>query len=119
VVEKPPSPYAKFVLEEAKRGDPAPLIGRFRFFLQCGGEPLSDGEIQFIVEALEETAGKRSDRNLRKVEQALITMQVEHLMSKGKPLKAAIYEVMQHRGRSRRHVFKALAEYKKGKNRDG
>jgi hypothetical protein len=89
------------------------LIGRLRFFLHHGGEPLSDGETQFIVEALEATAGKRSADNLREIERFLIAEQVAGLMSEeGLLLKAAIEEVMRQRGRSRRHVFSALKAHK-------
>jgi hypothetical protein len=106
-VVKPPGWYAGFVLEEARLGNPHPLIGRLIACLQ-GSKTLSDGEIQFIVGALEATAGKRSAASLRGIEQILITEQVEALMSDGMPQKEAIGEVMRQRGRSRRHIFSAL-----------
>jgi hypothetical protein len=110
-----PGPYAGFALDEAKQGHPEPLIGRLRFFLQHGGEALSDGEIQFIMDALQATAGPRSADNLRKVEQFLIASHVERLTKEGngdgKPLprKAAVAEVMSQRHRSERHVKSALS----------
>jgi hypothetical protein len=102
-----PGWFAEFALDAARHGDPHPLIGRLHVHLQ-GGEPLSDGELQFIVEALEATAGKRSADNLRELERILIAEQVEALTSEGMLQKEAIDEVMRQRGRSRRHIFSAL-----------
>jgi hypothetical protein len=117
-VAKPPFKpgwYAELVVDAARRGDPYPLIGHLQFCLQSG-KPLSDGEIQFIVAALEATAGKRSADNLRKTERFLIAEQVEGLMrDEGRTQKAAIDEVMRYRGRSRRHVYSAL-KARKGKS---
>ena len=108
---KSPELFARFALDAAQHGDPYPLIARLHVSLQWG-KPLSDGELRFIIEALEATAGKRCADNLRKVEQMLIAEQVEGLTNDGMPQKKAISEVMRQRGRSRRHVFNALKAYK-------
>jgi hypothetical protein len=113
-----PRRHAMAVARQARLGDPYPLIGRLCHFLQFGGEPLCDDEIQFIVKALKGTAGKRSGDNLRKIEQYLIAAQVEGLVSDGMPKKAAVDEVMRQRDRSRRHVYKAIAAHKE-KSRGG
>jgi hypothetical protein len=110
LVARYPKWYDDFVLDEARHGHPYPLIARLEMFLRNGGEPLTDGEIQFVVKTLEATARKRGKDQLRKAERALIALQVKHLTSEGKPLKAAIDQVMHQRRRSRRHVFKAIAE---------
>ena len=98
------SEFAAFALNEARHGNPGPLIGRLRFFLMlkrgeqpsagaselvatdgadvappvlCGGVILSEGEIAFIVEALEATIGKRGHDAVREVEKSLIAEQVK------------------------------------------
>ena len=109
----PPGWYAKHALEEAKRGDPGHLIGRL-----LNRRRLTDDEIQFIVDVLEKTGGKRQDDQLREIEQFLIASQVEDLMKDGTKKEAAITEVMRWRERSRRHVFNALKAYR-GKSRRG
>jgi len=101
-----PGPFAKFALDAAQHGDPYPLIGRLHVCLQGG--KLSDGELRFIVEALEATAGKRGGNNLREIERGLIAEQVEELTSGGAQQKEAISEVMRRSGRSRRYIFGAL-----------
>ena len=106
-VRPPPGWYAKYALEEAKRGDPSQLIGRVLNRVR-----LSDDEIQFIVEALEATGGKRQADRLRKIEQMLIAEQVEELINTGIKKEAAIRAIADYRGRSRRHVFKAIAWWK-------
>lgn len=77
---------------------------------------LSDGEIQFIVEALETTGGKHQADHLRDIEKMLIAEQVEDLKSGMKP-KQAIEEVMRQRGRSRRHIFTAIRWWKSRQGR--
>jgi hypothetical protein len=106
VVKLPPGWSAKHAIEEAKRGDPGHLIGRVLNRVR-----LSDGEIQFIVEALEATGGKRQADQLRDIEKMLIAEQIEDLKS-GMKSKQAIEEVMRQRGRSRRHVFTAIRWWK-------
>jgi hypothetical protein len=113
VADKPaPGWYSAFVVDAARRGDPYPLIGRLRFLLHRGGVPLSDGEIEFIVEALEATSGKLGADNLRKIERELIAGQVEDLKAAGLK-KGVADQVARQRGRSRRHIFKALRAHKK------
>ena len=109
----PPGWYAQHALEEAKRGDPGHLIGRL-----LNRRRLTDDEIQFIVDVLEKTGGKRQADQLREIEQFLIASQVEDLMKDGTKKEAAITEVMRWRERSRRHVFNALKAYR-GKSRRG
>jgi hypothetical protein len=108
-VAKKSGPFARFALDEAQRGYPYPLIGRLTNALRGSG--LSDDEIQFIVEALEATEGKRGTDRLREIEQMLIAEQVEEL-SKSMSQKEAIEEVMRQRDRSRRHVFNALKAHR-------
>jgi hypothetical protein len=45
---KPKKWFAKFALDEARRGHPYPLIGRLADALRDGAS-LSVGEVQFIV----------------------------------------------------------------------
>jgi hypothetical protein len=91
------------------RGNPGPLIAHF-----LSRKPLSDGEIQFIVEALEATGGKRQADELRELEKKLIALQVDALIDEDGLLpKQAIDEVAKHRGRSIRHIRTALAAYGK------
>jgi hypothetical protein len=107
-VLKKPGPFslARFALDEALRGDPYPLIGRLR----CGAR-LSDGEMRFIVEALEATENKYGSAKLRELEAMLIAQQVEDL-SKSMSQEKAVEEVARQRGRSRRHVFTALKAHR-------
>jgi hypothetical protein len=104
-----PKWYDDFVLYEAQHGHPDPLISRLSIFLQNGGEPLTKGEIEFVVKTLRATTRKRGKDELRKVEQFLIASGVESLVKEGKPRKAAIAEVMSQRHRSERHVKSALS----------
>ena len=98
---------ARSAVSAARLGDPYPLIGRLHFCLQTG-EPLSDDEIHFIVDALKATIRKPGTDNLRKIERFLITERIEGLKRGGMKQEAAITEVMRRRGRSRRHVYNAL-----------
>ena len=109
----PPDWFAEYALKEAKLGNPGHLIGRF-----LSRKTLSDGEIQFIVKALEATGGKRQADELREIEQFLIAEQVEGFMTEnGLKQEAAIKAVMDWRGRSRRHVFNALKAYRAKRRR--
>jgi hypothetical protein len=108
----PPGWYAKYALEEAKRGDPSQLIGRL-----LSRRQLTDYEIQFIVEVLEKMGGKRQADRLRKIEQMLIAEQVEELIEDGMKKEAAIKKIGEYRGRSRRHVFKAISWWKSRNSR--
>ena len=104
---------AKYALDEAKRGNPGPLIGRFLNHSQLSGD-----ETRFIIEALESTGGKRQADELREIEQFLIAEQVEDFMTEnGLKQEAAIKAVMDWRGRSRRHVFNALKAYRAKRRR--
>jgi hypothetical protein len=110
-VAKPPDWYVRFCLDEARQGNPHPLIGRLNFLRHSGG-PLSAGEFRFITEALEKTATKRAADNLREVEKMRIGEHVEDCLRSGMPLKVAVEEVMRQYDCSRRHVFAALKAYK-------
>ena len=98
---------AKYALDEAKRGNPGPLIGRF-----LNHTRLSADETQFIIEALEKTGGKRQADQLREIERMLIAEQVEDLRKGGMKKEAAIAAVGKDRGRSRRHIFTAMRWWK-------
>jgi hypothetical protein len=115
-----PKWYDDFVLYEAQHGHPDPLAARLIGFLQNGGEPLTKGEVEFVVKTLMATGRKRGKDELRKAERQLIAMQVKGLTKEKKlPLKAAIDEVMRYRRRSKRHVQSALSASKNGKSPEG
>jgi len=109
-VRKPPGPLARFALEEARLGNPYPLIGRLNACLLQ--DALSDGELRFIVEALEATTKKHGADSLRGIEKILIAGQVEDLTTEGARQKEAVDEVMRRSGRSRRYVFNAIRSSK-------
>jgi hypothetical protein len=109
--------YADYVVREARLGNPAPLIARFENFLQLRRHPLSRGEIDFIIEALEATEKKRAKDNLRQIERMLIAAQVEDMIASGTPRKAAIEAVAVQRDRSIRHVEKAIPDHMKRRHR--
>jgi hypothetical protein len=105
-----PGLLARFALDEARHGNPYPLIGRLNACLQQGA--LSDGELQFIVEALEAITKKHGADSLRRIEKILIAGQVEDLTNEGARQKGAVDEVMRRSGRSRRYVFNAIRNSK-------
>lgn len=105
---KKPGPFAKFALDEARRGDPYPLIGRLTHALQGN---LSDDEIRFVIEVVEATEGKYGADKLREIERTLIAGQVEDLKAAGVK-KGAADQVARQRGRSRRHIFDALKAHR-------
>ena len=112
------------LLHIARRGNPHPLIARLLFLLQRGGEPLRRDETLFIIEALEATAGKELNADLRQLEKELIALRVEGLMiEEGLLQKQAIGIVQDERKRSVRHIKRAIAARtpvrKKRRRRDG
>jgi hypothetical protein len=109
----PPDWQAKHSFEEAQQGNPFPLIARVRRALHRRGEPLSENEIAFVVDALEATIGKRARAELKRVKEALIAMQVDDQVADGKPLKNAIKDVAAKRGCAERTVNTARANFKK------
>ena len=115
---------ARHALAYARRGNPHPLIARLLFLLQRGGEPLRRDETLFIIEALEATAGKELNADLRQLEKELIALRVEGLMiEEGLLQKQAIGIVQDERKRSVRHIKRAIAARtpvrKKRRRRDG
>jgi len=106
-----PNWLSEMALREARRGDPDHLIARLKVLLDRhndGDGALGQGEIDFIIEALEAKTGKYGRAKLRKIERALIKLQVEGLMDDGFTLKQAIANVINNRKVSRRTVYSAL-----------
>lgn len=106
-----PNWLSDMALTEAQRGDPGHLIARLKTLLDrqnTGDGALSQGEIDFIIAALEAKTGKRGRDKLRKVERALIKLQVEGLIDDGFSMKQAVANVINSRRVSRRTVYNAL-----------
>lgn len=105
--------YANYALEEAKRGDPGPLIARLMQALQGRGS-LSDGEFWFVIEALEARESPDTRARLRNLERWLIAQQVDGLIDEeGRKSKKAVAEVAKDRGCSPRKVRGALKAHGK------
>ena len=105
---------AQHALAFAGRGNPFPLIARLLFLLRHGGTPLSRDEINFIVAALEATAGKKIKADLRRLEKELIALRIEGLVTEeGMLQKEAIGIVEDERKRSVRHIKEAITTQKK------
>jgi hypothetical protein len=101
--------FAKLALREARRGDPGVLCARL-----STRKPLTDEEIQFIVEVLQANAGKRQRSKLRAIERYLIAAQVDELIQGGMKKEAAVAEIMRLRGCKRRKVFDAIKNQPRG-----
>jgi hypothetical protein len=92
---------ARVVIEEAKRGNPEPLICRLK------SDQLTEIERDYIAKAWPRH-GKRGHDYVREVRDALICMQVERLISEGEKTEAAVKQVAQDRGLKRSSVFEIL-----------
>jgi hypothetical protein len=82
-------------------------------------KPLTDAEIQFIVDVLQANAGKRQKSRIRAIERYLIAAQVDDLVQGGMKKEAAVTEVMRLRGCKRRKVFDAIKNQPRGITYDG
>src|ERR1700730_3428894 len=69
-----PDWYAKYAAAEAALGNPYPLIGRVH------GYPINNAEITVIRQALQDTTGKQTLRDLRDLEKKLIAAAVDRMM---------------------------------------
>ena len=74
-------------------------------------KPLTDEEIQFIVDVLQANAGKRQKSRIRATERYLIAAQVDDLVKAGWKKEAAVDAVMRLRGCKRRKVFDAIKNH--------
>jgi hypothetical protein len=111
---------AKYAYEEARHGNPYPLIARLAACVQRSSGPLSDDEFNFIRNVLEASAGKETNARLRQLEQRLIAQQVDGLIDEdGKSSKDAVDAVSRDRRRSARHVRTALKAYGKSRRYRG
>lgn len=104
--------WSDYSASEARQGNPWPLISRMH-----GSAALSEDELKLVVEALEATAGKRGADLIRRTEAALIALQIEDLMAGGMKVQAAADLIAEERGRSRRHVYYAIATAKRNYGR--
>jgi hypothetical protein len=106
-----PEQWAAAILAEAQKGNPDFLIGRVLHIL--GKARLSAGEVQFVVDALEATRKKYGKQKLNQSAQWLIA---EHVISlendSGMSRKQAVDAVMQDRGCSRVHIYRALKAHR-------
>jgi hypothetical protein len=109
-VAKPPAKpfmtmaeFAAYALREAKRGHTYPLIARVSWCSE-----LTQGERQFIEDLLLEANRGHGKAEVRRTESGLIRAHFDELIKNGSKVEAAVSEIMQVRGRSRAHVFKAL-----------
>jgi hypothetical protein len=108
-----PAWYADFALKWARQGDPGHLIARLMLALQ-GRAHLSDGEYWFIVEALEATASKQTNAQLRDLERRLIAQQFDGLVDEeGMEPEDAMKAVMKSRDCRERKIRYALKHYGK------
>ena len=106
---------AKHAFEQAKRGDPGPLIARLMLALQGRG-CLRDGEYWFIIETLEATASKRTNARMRDLERWLIAEQFDGLVDEeGMTPKQAMDVVKKDRNCSTGKIRGALRAH--GKSR--
>jgi hypothetical protein len=98
--------YSDWCANEARLGDPAPLIG---LLPHCNG--LSAAAREVMVEALQDKQRKRGKKRLLDVEYAQIAMQVDRLTSELGTRKEAVAEVGRRRGISARTIKTALAAH--------
>jgi hypothetical protein len=101
-----PSPgwYGDACVEEARLGDPGPLI----VYLQCGGE-LTPALTKLLVECLEsKRKASRCEPKAREADKTLILKRYRELEREGK---TKIVEHIAHKRKlSRRHVFEVMAD---------
>jgi hypothetical protein len=104
-----PDWYAKYVVAEADRGNPYPLIGRLSNVTQ-----LSDAEIRSTIAALRATSGKETNTYLRRLEKELIAIEVDRMIDEDKlTQKQAITKVSEGRDCSTSYIKAAVAAHGK------
>jgi hypothetical protein len=98
---------ARFAVEEAKNGNPWPLICRLR------SDQLSDVELNYISERGIQH-GKRGDAELRKARDAHIRLQFTGLIAGGMKNEAAVKMLQEKHGLKRSSVFEILKKSSRG-----